>query len=57
MSSAVDGGCRVYYSLKNPLPMPHLGGTRETSPIFSGVAAIADRWPGGGSATSTARCT
>jgi subtilase family serine protease len=44
MSSAVDGGAWVYYSFINPTSPWHIfGGTSETSPIFSGIVALADQ--------------
>jgi subtilase family serine protease len=47
MSSAVDGGCWVYYSFVNPASPWHIfGGTSEASPIFSGIVALADQVAG-----------
>ena len=47
MSSAVDGGCWVYYSFVNPTSPWHIfGGTSEASPIFSGIVAMADQVAG-----------
>jgi subtilase family serine protease len=47
MSSAVDGGCWVYYTFVNPASPWHIfGGTSEASPIFSGIVAMADQVAG-----------
>ncbi|OLE27624.1 MAG: protease [Actinobacteria bacterium 13_1_20CM_3_71_11] len=47
LSSAVDGGCWVYYTFVNPTSPWHIfGGTSEASPIFSGIVAMADQVAG-----------
>jgi subtilase family serine protease len=47
LSSAVDGGCWVYYTFVNPASPWHIfGGTSEASPIFSGIVAMADQVAG-----------
>ena len=44
MSAAVNGGAWVYYSFVNPSSPWHIfGGTSESSPIFSGIVALADQ--------------
>jgi subtilase family serine protease len=47
LSAAVDGGVVVYYSFVRPTSPWHVfGGTSESSPLFSGVVAIADQAAG-----------
>ncbi len=47
MSAAVDGGAWVYYTFVAPTSPWHIfGGTSESSPIFSGVVALADQAAG-----------
>ena len=47
MSAAVDGGALVYMSF-DPIPPAYyiIGGTSESSPLFSGVVAVADQAAG-----------
>jgi subtilase family serine protease len=47
MSAAVDGGALVYLTIPGARPGYHIfGGTSESSPLFSGVVAIADQIAG-----------
>jgi subtilase family serine protease len=44
LSSAVDGGCVVYYTFQPGREGYHIfGGTSEASPLFAGVVALADQ--------------
>ena len=47
LSAAVDGGVIVYYSFIRPTSPWHIfGGTSESSPLLSGIVAIADQAAG-----------